>query len=320
MAAFAPMVFGLAFSVLLAVRCNTLLVYFQQEEYDSSRYFNVWKNVRLFDVFASAAVIVALVLIALSGTRDWVLLILSAVMFGIAYREHRYQYKKPLVNTQRLQRIRLAALVILVLLALLCSYFFPLSLVVLQSVPLLIVFANLLLQPSQNRTNDGFINEAKQRLAESSVQRIGVTGSFGKTTVKHMLAEMLELGGPVFYSKGSINTVLGLTRHIRQRLQPAHKYFVAEMGAYQIGSITRLCKFVQPRFGIVTAVGEAHAERFGGIETTAIAKAELADWVCAQQGKLITSEDVMTHAPFQQLKQQHPDCFVVVGDLSLIHI
>ncbi len=314
MAAFATLLFGLAFSVLLAVRCNTLLVYFQQEEYDSRRYFGVWKNVRLFDVYASLAIIIALILMALLGGRTWLLITLSLVMLGIAYHEQRYRYKKPLVNTERLKRIRLTTLVMLVFLALVCSVFLPLSLVVVQAVPLLIVGSNLLLKPSQERTNEGFINEATQRLAESSVQRIGVTGSFGKTTVKHMLAEMLELSGPVFYSKGSVNTVLGLTRHIRQRLQPAHKYFVAEMGAYQRGSITRLCEFVKPAYGIVTAVGEAHAERFGGIETTALAKAELADWVCGQKGVLVTSEDVMTHEPFQRLRQQYPESFVVVGE------
>lgn len=313
MTSIAPLLFGLALAILLAVRCNTQLVYFQQEEYDSKRFFNAWKDVRLFDVIASIAIAVSLLLIAAVGNRSLILIVLSVVLLAIAFREHRYQYKKPLVNTARLKRIRAVSLCMLVLLALVSSLYLPAAIVALQAVPLVIVIANLVLQPSQNRTNQSFVNEARLRLGESNVQRIGVTGSFGKTTVKHMLAEMLEVGGPVFYSKGSVNTVLGLTRHIRQRLQPAHRYFVAEMGAYQRGSIQRLCEFVQPRFGIVTAVGEAHAERFGGIETTAKAKAELAQWVCSQQGTLVTSEDVMTHLPFLQLREQNKKCFIVVG-------
>ena len=313
MSALAILLFGLALSVLLVVRCNSLLVYFQQEEYDSKRFFTAWKDVRLYDVIASAVIFVFLILIAVNGDRAIVVVVMSLLLLAIAYREHHYHYKKPLVNTSRVQRIRAVSLCMLVLLALVATVFMPFAVVILQVVPVVIVGANLLLLPAQKRTNEGFINEAKLRLSENNAQRIGVTGSFGKTTVKHMLAEMLEVGGPVFYSKGSVNTVLGLTRHIRQRLQPAHRYFVAEMGAYQRGSIQRLCEFVQPRFGIVTAVGEAHAERFGGIETTAIAKAELAQWVCGQQGILVTSEDVMTHLPFSQLQQQHKDCFVVVG-------
>jgi UDP-N-acetylmuramoyl-tripeptide--D-alanyl-D-alanine ligase len=313
MAALAMLLFGLALAVLLAVRCNTLLVYFQQEEYDSNRFFTAWKEVRLYDVIASVVIVVFLILIAIAGNSAALVVVMSLLLLAIAWREHRYQYKKPLVNTERLQRIRAVSLCMLILLALVATVFMPLAVFVLQLVPVVIVGANLLLMPAQKRTNEGFINEAKQRLSENNAQRIGVTGSFGKTTVKHMLAEMLEVGGPVFYSKGSVNTVLGLTRHIRQRLQPAHRYFVAEMGAYQRGSIQRLCEFVQPGYGIVTAVGEAHAERFGGIETTAKAKAELAQWVCGQQGILVTSEDVMTHLPFSQLQQQHKDCFVVVG-------
>jgi UDP-N-acetylmuramoyl-tripeptide--D-alanyl-D-alanine ligase len=170
-----------------------------------------------------------------------------------------------------------------------------------------------LLQPAQQRVNEGFIDEARLRLEASDAVVIGVTGSFGKTTVKHMLADMLDVGGPVFFSRGSVNTVLGLTRHIRQRLQPAHRYFVAEMGAYQIGSIDRLCEFVKPTYGIVTAVGEAHAERFGGIENTAKAKSELARWICQHGVKLITTEAVIGLEPFADLRRQHPQKFVVVG-------
>ncbi|MEM7255758.1 MAG: Mur ligase family protein, partial [Pseudomonadota bacterium] len=307
---------GGALAVLLSVRCNTLLVYFQQEEYDDSRFFTAWQNVRLYDVIASLATVVLLLSGWLSGMLPITLLLLSFVYIAIAWHEQRYQFKKPLVNTERVRRIRACALVLLLPLVLIASVIPWLSVLALQLVPLTLLLANKILQPAQQRLNESFVQQARERLAENTAVAIGVTGSFGKTTVKHMLADMLSIGGPVFYSRGSVNTVLGLTRHIRQRLQPSHRFFVAEMGAYQIGSIKRLCEFVKPVYGIVTAVGEAHAERFGSIENTAVAKAELADWVCQHGTRLVTTEAVIALKPFDELRKRHPDKFIVVGYAS----
>lgn len=306
-------VFGIALVCLLFVRCNTILVYFQQEEYDSTRFINAWREVRLFDIKASVALIVCFLTGWLFGASA-MLLLAALAFFVVAWFEKSYRYKKPLVVTERLKRIRTIVWVVLASLVLLCVMFKPLTFIVLQSVAFVVMAVNALLKPAQDRVNTGYIQEAKARLQENKALRIGITGSFGKTTVKHILAELLEVSGPVFFSKGSINTELGLTRHIRQRLQPAHQYFIAEMGAYQIGSIERLSRFVEPDYGMVTAVGDAHSERFGGIEKTAIAKAELAEWICANGKVVVVSEDVMKNTPFQRLRDNHPNKFIVVGE------
>ncbi len=306
-------VFGLALAYLLFVRGNTILVYFQQEEYDATRFTNAWRDVRLFDIKASVVLLVCLVVGWLAAAPA-MLLLAAVAFFAIAWFEQSYRYKKPLVVTDRLKRIRTIVWIVLAVLVLLSMMFKPLAFIALQSVAFVVMAVNALLKPAQDNINNGYIREAKTRLQESKALRIGITGSFGKTTVKHILAELLEVSGPVFFSKGSINTELGLTRHIRQRLQPAHQYFIAEMGAYQIGSIERLSQFVQPDYGMVTAVGDAHSERFGGIEKTAIAKAELADWICAHGKAVVVSEDVMKNAPFQHLQQSHPEKFIVVGE------
>ena len=312
-AGFSILAFGLALTWLLWVRCNTILVYFQQEEYDSGRFISAWRDVRLFDVKASIAFLLCMLTGWLFLGSAPALIICAAAFVVIAWFEKSYRYKKPLAVTERLKRIRTLVAAALLVLVLLCLWFRPLTLLVLQCVPFLIMLVNAVLAPGQAKINEGFIQEAKARLRESPAVRIGITGSFGKTTVKHILAELLELSGPVFFSKGSINTELGLTRHIRQRLQPAHQFFIAEMGAYQIGSIARLCRFVEPDYGMVTAVGDAHSERFGGLEKTAIAKSELPDWICKRGKRVVVTEDVMKNAPFQQLQQADPDKFVVVG-------
>lgn len=302
-----------SFVFLLDTRVRTLLTYFQQEEYHGRRFFGSWKSVRLFDVKASLATLSAVVLSVAGINAVVVTLMLAGVYMLIALFERAYRYKKPLVKTERTTRINrftLGALGLLALPVLLHSLW---AVVVLQIAPAVLVGVNRLLQPLQARINARFENQARAKLARFDPVRIGITGSFGKTTVKHMLAEILEASGPVFFSRGSINTILGHTRHIRQRLQWSHKYFVAEMGAYGIGSIKRLCDFVRPSYGIVTSVGDAHTERFGSIDAIAIAKSELAEEVCTAGGTIVLNANLLNHEPFSQIRQTYGDQVVTVG-------
>lgn len=302
---------GLLF--LLDVRVHTLLTYFQQEEYEAGRFLATVAKMRLYDVVSGAAVLVLFVLGLVARQQELALLGAAIVFAGVAWRERKFKFKKPLVLTARILRLRLVVRPAIAVLALSVWLWWPLAVLVLQIVPLVIVAANALLAPAQERINQGYIEEARQKLADFEGLRIGVTGSFGKTSVKHILAQVLAIDGNVFYSRGSVNTVLGLTRHIRQRLQPSHKYFIAEMGAYQIGSIARLCRFAQPEVGIITAVGDAHLERFGGIEQVAEGKAELAAFVCEHGRLVVTTEDVLQHKPFRDLYERHREKFVVCG-------
>ena len=295
---------------LLLQRTTTLLTYFQQEEYDGTRFVASSRDVRLFDIRATVAVVLVTIAGFAGLPKALCLSVLAAAFVIIGYMERQYRYKKPLAKTQRATRIWRLALVPLCVGALLVALHGVFAIVVLQLVPFALIGANRILQPFQERINARYMDQARTKLAALDPVRIGITGSFGKTTVKHMFAEILETSGPVFYSPGSINTVLGHTRHIRQRLQHAHKYFIAEMGAYGIGSIKRLCDFIQPTYGIVTAVGDAHTERFGSIEQ---AKSELAAEVCAAGGTMVLNVDVMQYAPFQKLKDIYGTQIITVG-------
>jgi UDP-N-acetylmuramoyl-tripeptide--D-alanyl-D-alanine ligase len=296
------------------VRINTVLTYFQQEEYDSSRFLGAVLRVRLFDVLATIGLIAILVANAQFGLGNYAWLIAAAMLALIALRERGYAYKKRLVATQRLKRIRWLARGFYALsLGLLFLHVWAVF-AILQLVPVWIMLANRLLRPLQERVNQGYIDQAVEKLNTYQPVTIGITGSFGKTTTKHIFAEILESAGPVFYSPGSINTVLGLTRNIREKLQRGHKYFIAEMGAYGIGSIKRLCDFADPGYGIVTAIGNAHTERFGDIATIAQAKSELIEHVCARGGMAVYPHEILAHAPFADLRTQFPDLIRTVGD------
>jgi len=298
------------------VRINTILTYFQQEEYDSSRFLGAIIRVRLFDVLATLGLIGLFAADVYVGLGAYMWLAGAALLIVLALRERNYAYKKRLVPTQRLKRIRWLSRGFFVLsFGLIFAHVYAVF-VILQIIPLLIMLANRLLRPFQDSVNQGFIDEAVAKLNAFQPVTIGITGSFGKTTTKHILAEILEAAGPVFYSPGSINTVLGLTRNIREKLQRGHKYFIAEMGAYGIGSIKRLCDFSDPNFAIVTAIGNAHTERFGDIATIAKAKSELVEHVCGKGGMSVIPFELLEHQPFADLKAQYPDLVRTVGETS----
>ncbi len=144
-----------------------------------------------------------------------------------------------------------------------------------SAAPLMLTFAVLLLKPVESSIQNRYMNDAKRILNEIKPLVIGITGSYGKTGTKEILAAILSENYNVFKPPGSYNTLMGVTRIIREKLRPYHEIFVAEMGAYQIGSINKLCNLVNPTHGIITIIGLQHLERFKTQKAIQQAKGEL---------------------------------------------
>ena len=120
-----------------------------------------------------------------------------------------------------------------------------------------------------------FLADAARRMARYPGRVIGITGSYGKTTTKHIVGELLAARFRVFKTPAGVNTTMGITRVIREELSDQHEIFVVEASAYGPGEIAEVCGIVRPTLGILTAVGVQHLERFGTPERIAEAKYEL---------------------------------------------
>lgn len=121
-----------------------------------------------------------------------------------------------------------------------------------------------------------YYNDARKKLgSRKALVKIGITGSYGKTSTKYALGTMLSQKHSVLITPGSVNTPMGVTRIIRENLADTHEVFIAEMGARHKGDIKELCQLVQPMVGIITAVGKQHLETFGSVETIIETKSEL---------------------------------------------
>ncbi len=279
-------------------RILSYLRYYQQEEYSSIRFWSWLRAKRAFDTRGKLIVVGVAVLswlipqyllhifIALLGA------VTLCVVVLLVEEDPRRSGKIKLALTQRASKIAWLAFGLLVIIALTplllsCSSCHstraPLTTAALFSIllvelpPFLLMLANALLWPAEKALQRFFYDDAKRILREVDPFVIGITGSYGKTGAKAALGELLnQCLGPTFWPKKSINTVMGITRSIRETLRPHHKYAVMEMGAYNIGSIKRLCDFTPPKASLVTAVGIMHLERFGSPENIYIAKSEIA--------------------------------------------
>lgn len=125
----------------------------------------------------------------------------------------------------------------------------------------------LFFQPLAVLGRNQIIKKAKKKRAQfKKLLVIGITGSYGKTSTKEFLAEILSERFKVLKTKGHQNSEIGISQCILNDLKEEHEVFVVEMGAYNKGGIKLLCDIVKPQVGIITGINEQHLATFGTME------------------------------------------------------
>lgn len=193
-------------------------------------------------------------------------------------------YKIPLKYTLRIKRL-FSTLCIIYLLPIIALFVtkreftcMAVYLIMICLAPWLVLLANYINRPLELAINRWYINDAKRILSECpNLTVVGITGSFGKTSVKYFLDELLSVRFNVLKTPGNFNTPLGVVKTIRGELRATHDIFLCEMGAKNVGDIKEICDIVHPKHGIITSVGPMHLESFGSIENVKKTKFELAD-------------------------------------------
>lgn len=138
---------------------------------------------------------------------------------------------------------------------------------------LLLLLAWCLIRPYElvNRIRvKGLIKSKILSLTELRV--IGITGSFGKTSTKMVLNQLLPNS---LMTPKSYNTLFGIWKVVDYELSDHFRCFICEMGAYKQGDVQEFCELTMPHIGLLTGINEQHLERFGSIENTIKAKFEI---------------------------------------------
>ncbi len=172
--------------------------------------------------------------------------------------------------------------------------------------PIICNIVNLINSPIEYMVRKWYINDAKKILKSMpNLTIIGVTGSYGKTSVKNFLDKTLSSKYEVLITPKNYNTTMGVVKTIRENLKPTHQIFVCEMGATKLGDIKEICDLVNPKIGVITSIGPQHLESFKSIENVIKTKFELADSVKANNGVVFLNYNN------EYIAKQNPDMKVI---------
>lgn len=262
-----------AFAMLMPAK--HALHMFQQNRYELGRLYK-WMREGMNTVLGGSVVPPALAVICLicgllfKGIIGRIAVPASLIMMGLYMYadEKKKNYIKPLVYTARVKR-QIAVMAVLAVIVILLVLRAPaLSGICALLAPWLLIWPMALItSPLEAAIRQKYLNEAKAILKDhKDLIKIGITGSFGKTTTKNIMQAMISEQYNSLMTPASYNTPMGITRTIREMLKPIHRVFVCEMGADHVGDITELMEFVQPQIGVVTSIGPQHLNTFGSQE------------------------------------------------------
>ena len=305
-------ILGLLLFLLGPVVCTWLILQrsmhmYQLNGYQRLSYTNYLRANRRENWSAKRIVPTLMIMVGGSGLlfdRLWWLMVLGMGLFVLINRPPKA--KKPLVYTPRVKRMLVTAGILLVLwnvltvtalvlsfigiwfggklagaLFVLCTGLYVLRIpaqILLQ--PWLVMLYSAVNSPMEKAINQHYYNEADRILQDSpNLKIVGITGSYGKTSVKYFLNQLLSVKYNVYMTPGNYNTTLGVIRAVREGLRPTHEIFLCEMGARHVGDIAEICQLAHPDLAIITSIGPQHLETFGSVENIVKTKLELADAV-----------------------------------------
>ncbi|MEX2477045.1 MAG: UDP-N-acetylmuramoyl-tripeptide--D-alanyl-D-alanine ligase [Gracilimonas sp.] len=249
-----------------------------------------------------------------------VLFVFCFYWFGSVSRYRSGKIKKPLVYTSRVKRFMIPFVILSAIFPVMFTYmsftgflpyfdlplpnhysgFLTFDLLMLlvgwgfgaTFIPFFILLSGLLTKPVETFIQNGFKRQARKKLASiPDLQVIAITGSYGKTSTKFMIRDLLKERFNVCSTPGSYNTPMGICKVINNDLQSHHQILILEMGARYEGNIQELCDIAKPDLSVVTNVGVAHLETFGSQDVIAREKGKLVDNLVAGDVAVLNADD-----------------------------
>lgn len=211
---------------------------------------------------------------------------LMLALITIPFINYR-QEKKKLIYTNRMKRL-FGLIFFLIIMIYLITYIilrndyqlyeisFISILVINFLVTDLVIGAYFLSLPIEKLIYNHFINQARYKILDNHfLNVVGITGSYGKTSTKNIIKDILKTEYNVCMTPHSYNTPMGITTTVNNYLKKIDEYLICEMGAKKLGEIKELCDIVYPKMGIITSIGPHHLDTFGNIKNIINTKFEL---------------------------------------------
>lgn len=281
----------LIFLIFNVIKNKKSLHMLQQNLYNENNRYIKWikKNLKsvwiTLDFIALVMIIVAYLLNSKISTIlviiAWILYVLESIR--LLNNRKTEQVKKPLVVTKRVRRliVTISILFVLPIIIYFIDHENGYLMLLIESVMtyfsyLVVWIAKVINTPIEKFVYKYYETKAKNKLKSmNNLKVVGITGSYGKTSSKNILNDILNIKFISRPTPKNLNTEYGLMITINNHLDKFDDIFIAEMGAYKKGEIKTLCDMVHPKYGILTRIGLAHLETFGSPENIIKTKFEL---------------------------------------------
>lgn len=274
--------------IYLLLKSKKAIHVLQQNWYnDGNRYLNwIYKN--LSKAF-NYDVLFIIFLVGLFINPQVLMIIFALFYLVVAYiyceQSKKEQVKKPLAVTARVKRLLITIFILYLIPVVIFSInynrgnlsYYYLVIGFMMFINYFIIFiANLINKPIEKSVAYYYKTKAMRKLKSmNNLEVIGITGSYGKTSSKNILSDILNVKFNALPTPKNFNTPLGLIITINNHLDKFNDYLIAEMGAFKKGEIKELCDLVHPKYGILTKIGTAHLDSFGSQANVQQGKFEL---------------------------------------------
>lgn len=309
--------------VYFVLKTKKSLHMLQQNWYNDGNRYLKWLFKNKLKGFKTIEFILLVVLIIMCFIESNLLIFLYNLCYIIVifvyYKEVTHeQSKKKLAVTARVKRLIFTILIIYLIPLILFPCFYGINIgnvvyyyfiiwILIFLNFLIIWIANIINIPVEKQVFYHFRRLATRKLEEmSSLKVVGITGSYGKTSSKNILNDILNVKMIATPSPQNFNTTYGLIRTINEHLDKFSEVFIAEMGAFKIGEIKELCDLVKPKYGILTRIGVAHLESFGSRENIQQGKFELIESLPSDGVAVLNMDD-----PYQTSYKLKNHCKVI---------
>ncbi len=270
---------------VIVVNVNKFMHIFQQSFYEIDEFIPAIKTTKAAK--GSILEIILLILAVLSFFNLYFLLGYAAFSVFVSYKtiNNRPIAKKKFVYTNRV-KITYVIIALLLIVSVIGIYFIGvtkylaipfaiLSLYKCISIGIMLT-GNILAKPILKAINRKYIKEAKDIIkSNTNMKVVGITGSYGKTSTKNIVAALLEEKYITVMTPKSYNTTLGVVKTIREQVKPYTEVFICEMGAARLGEIAEICDIAKPDISVITSIGPQHLTSFKSMENIVKGKFEI---------------------------------------------
>ena len=273
----------------------------QQNFYNENNRYIKWgmKNTdKVFMYFEIPIILITFFNIFLQNEFLCLINLLYITLFYFVYEGlKREQVKIPLKVTSRVKRLSVTIFILYLIPLILANAFdfgiFMFIYSVMIFINYFIVYiSNIINIPIEKYVFHYYKSKAVKKLKlMNNMEVIGITGSYGKTSSKNILKDILSVKFNALATPHNYNTQYGLILTINNYLDKFNDVFIAEMGAFKRGRIKLLCDLVKPKYGIITTIGKAHLDTFGSVSNIQKGKFELIESLPSDGVAILNKDD-----------------------------